>query len=283
MDAAAMVKAKLPAEITSYDLLKAAAVIIMIIDHIGYYFFIDEMWWRAIGRIGFPVWFFLVGYARGRDLSPKLWLGAVILIAGNAAAGMYMFPMNALVTIILIRIVLDPYIRLSMVNKQAMIAFSFVLALMILPTNMFVEYGTQALIMAVFGYLVRHKEEIKDSLPLLNAYMMFALGTFLLMQHTVFLFSQPQWFVMTIGTLIVMGTLLFFKSVTFPKLTAALPFILTAPIKFMGRRTLEIYVVHLIAFKIAVIFLYPDQYQLFDWTWFYQFPEEVTIEQSIEQ
>ena len=52
MDAASMVKAKLPAEITSYDLLKAAAVIIMIIDHVGYYFFIDEMWWRAVGRIG---------------------------------------------------------------------------------------------------------------------------------------------------------------------------------------------------------------------------------------
>lgn len=61
----------LPREVTSYDLLKCAAVIIMVIDHVGFYFYPENLWFRAVGRIGFPVWFFLVGYARGRDIPPQ--------------------------------------------------------------------------------------------------------------------------------------------------------------------------------------------------------------------
>ena len=69
----------LPKDLTSHDLLKAFAVIIMVIDHAGYYFFPDQEWWRAIGRIGFPIWFFLVGHARGRVISRKLIIGAGLL------------------------------------------------------------------------------------------------------------------------------------------------------------------------------------------------------------
>ena len=93
----------LPREITSYDLLKTFAVVIMLIDHIGAYFFPEVLWWRAIGRIGFPIWFFLVGHASGRDLPFKLWGSALLLVGANFVTGMAIFPLNALVTIILIR------------------------------------------------------------------------------------------------------------------------------------------------------------------------------------
>ena len=269
----------LPKEITSYDLLKAAAVIIMIIDHIGFYFFSDEMWWRAIGRIGFPIWFFLVGYARSRDFSPRLWAGAIILVIANFAVGMYVLPLNALFTIIAIRLLIDPLVRMSMVNLYALFSFSVVLMFLILPTNMISEYGTQALIMAMFGYLVRNREMLKNAPAILNAYMVFALGTFLLMQHTVFYFSPVQWYVMGGGTFFVMGVLFFFKSVTFPKLTQALPHFMTFIIQLMGRRTLEIYVFHLLLFKAMVFIMYPELYGLFDWYWFYG---EMVNEQYVE-
>lgn len=259
----------LPKEITSYDLLKAAAVIIMIIDHIGFYFFPQDMWWRAIGRIGFPIWFFLVGYARSRDFSPRLWGGAVILVLANMAAGMYIMPLNALFTIIAIRILLDPLVRMAMVNLYALFSFSVAMMFLILPSNMFFEYGTQALIMAMFGFLVRNRDMFKNAHSILNAYMVFALGTFLLMQHAVFHFTATQWYVMGGGTFLVMGLLFFFKSVTFPDLTKVMPRFATVLIQIMGRRTLEIYVCHLLLFKVAVFMIYPGQYGLFDWYWFY--------------
>ena len=265
----------LPRELTSYDLLKAFAVIIMVVDHVGYYFFPDQMWYRSIGRIGFPIWFFLIGHARGRDLPLKLWGGAAILVAANAVTGMYIFPMNALVTIIAIRLLLDPYIRLSMMNIQGMVAFSVALFVLIMPTNMFTEYGTEALIMAVFGYLVRHREGVKDAAQILPAYMLFAVLGFLAMQAMIFKFSQPQWMFTITGTMVVMAALFIFKSATFPKLTKMIPFPFVWLIQLMGRRTLEIYVLHLLVFKFAAFYLFKDMDALFDWTLFYPLPDDV--------
>ena len=71
-----MASKTLPSSITSYDILKTFAVLTMIIDHIGLYFFPDEMWWRVIGRLSFPVWLFLIGYAQSRDIPKLLILGA---------------------------------------------------------------------------------------------------------------------------------------------------------------------------------------------------------------
>ncbi len=263
----------LPKDITSYDLLKAFAVIIMIIDHVGFYFFPEQSIWRSVGRIGFPIWFFLVGYARSRDFSMKLWVGAIVLVAVSMICGHYLFPMNALVTIIVIRLVLDPYIKLSMANIQGMFAFSVTLFILIFPTGMYVEYGTQALIMAVFGYLVRNRESIRHAEPILNCYMFFALASFLLMQATIFSFSQPLWILTIVGTLFVMAILFIFTPKTFPKLTNALPNFVVWIIQLMGRRTLEIYVVHLVVFKFALVVFYPDSYQFFDWALFYQAEE----------
>ena len=59
--------------LTSYDLLKTLALVLMVIDHIGYFFYPEEMWWRVLGRLSVPIWFFLIGYANARDCF-GLWL-----------------------------------------------------------------------------------------------------------------------------------------------------------------------------------------------------------------
>ena len=45
----------LPKDLTSYDLLKSFAVILMILDHIGYCFYPAEMWFQALD-IGKSLW-----------------------------------------------------------------------------------------------------------------------------------------------------------------------------------------------------------------------------------
>ena len=99
---------KLEPAITSYDLLKALAVALMIVDHLGFYFYPDILWLRIIGRLSAPIWFFLIGYAHRRDVPRILWAGGLILTISGLAAGQSLFPLNILFMLGLARLVIDP-------------------------------------------------------------------------------------------------------------------------------------------------------------------------------
>jgi hypothetical protein len=264
----------LPKEITSYDLLKTFAVVIMVVDHVGFYIFPDQLWWRAIGRIGFPIWFFLVGYANTRDIPPKLWAGALILLAANFFAGMSVLPLNALVTIILIRLVIDAVMRVSLEHKASMFGIALTLAALVMPSCYWVcEYGTQALITAMFGYAMRHRSLVqggRQANATMIGYAVFSLLTFIFLQEASFNFTLPQFIVMAAGTLSVTVMLYNFKPMIFPRLSASCPGLLRALIRFTGRHTLEIYVFHLLALKALALQVQPRRFVLFGWTWLYR-------------
>src|SRR5690606_26082911 len=87
--------------VTSYDLIKSAAIILMVVDHLGAFFFPENDWLRAAGRLCVPLWFFLIGYAHARDI-PKSWIiGAVSLISRTWFLEDRFFYLNILVTMIL--------------------------------------------------------------------------------------------------------------------------------------------------------------------------------------
>ncbi|PZP57226.1 MAG: hypothetical protein DI586_01140 [Micavibrio aeruginosavorus] len=261
-----MLSKALSSDITSYDLIKAFAVIIMIVDHTGYYFFPDEQWWRAIGRIGFPVWFFLVGYSSGRGWPVKLLAGAAILTVMNFFTGLPIFPLNALVTIMIIRLLLDHIMNPVMKDNRLIWPISLVLICLIPPSYYVAEYGTQAIITAIFGYLVRHREKLKNE-KLLIQYMFLALISFVLSQQMKFGFNMPQFAFMALGTMVVRTALLEFKPKSFPELTGKTPFAISEAIRFMGRRTLEIYIGHLILFKMAALLTGDGRFEWFRLSW----------------
>ena len=157
---------KQDAHLTSYDFLKTLAVLLMIVDHVGFYFFPEEDVWRVIGRLCVPIWFFLIGYARSRDFGWILWAGCFILVFANYAVGLPFFPLNILASILLVRWAIDvAMIRLMPVLQQENMpqrfwAFCVFLTLLTIPTSLVTEYGTQGLLLAMLGYLVRHKEKI---------------------------------------------------------------------------------------------------------------------------
>ncbi len=261
----------LPKEITAYDLLKTFALITMIVDHVGFYFFPDMLWWRCVGRLSAPVWFFLVGYARGRDVPPALLLGGLVLILGNIVTGMSVFAINALFTIGIIRLSLDPVMRFALRSRRHLWTLSALLFICIIPSYFLTEYGTQALIIAMFGYFVRHKQDaitaLKDERIVLH-YMLFALLSFIVMQHIIFGFTPAQFVLMAAGTSLVWLTLYYFEPRTLPKITAATPRPLVWITQLCGRRTLEIYVLHLLAFKVLAMVVGLEGFGLFDWSWF---------------
>ncbi len=257
--------AHLTKDITSYDLLKTFAVIFMLIDHTGYYFFNDENWWRLAGRLCVPVWFFLIGYARSRDVGPKMWIGMGILVLASGVTGSGFLPLNILGTMLVIRLVIDPIMVRSQVNNQALWQMGVFLLLLSFPTAYLFEYGSLAILMAMFGWLVRNQYEYPDGVRQTHYFFFFAYASFVAVQMMFFGFEGNQIIVFAGGILAVMCVLMVFRPLTFTGTGTGVLGILLAPVRFMGRWTLEIYVVHLLLFKALAAILDPVRFPLFDW------------------
>jgi len=179
---------------TSFDAIKMFAIINMTADHIGYYFFPDDMWWRAIGRITFPVWFFLVGYSRSRLLGRTLWIYAILLVVDHVFLGRHIFPMNALVTIILCRILLNfcEDHRLLPNRLPEIMALCVIFSCFTMPLF---EYGSVAFLYALFGRMV-HQKQTRHFLALtLTCYLLF-----IAWQMIVFPFNFLQIIYVVLGT-----------------------------------------------------------------------------------
>lgn len=260
----------LPKEITSYDILKTLAVALMIVDHVGYYFFPEQEWFRVFGRLCVPMWFFLIGYARSRDIGPRLWIGGLVLVAANVAVGMTVFMLNILITIILVRLVLDPVMKFALKSNVKFWLAAFVILVLALPTWLVTEYGAIGLLLAMFGYLVRHKREgVTEDKKRIDTFMAFTGLAFIAFNIVLLLMpdiTPIQIGVLAAGTFAVMIWLTYFKPETYPDLTAKMPSLVVGLLHIGGRRTLEIYVIHLLLFKFAALFLFPDKYGLFEWS-----------------
>ncbi len=263
---------KLPAELTSYDLAKTYAVILMIADHAGYYFYpeMEYAWIRVLGRLCVPVWFFLIGYSRSRDLSPRLWAGALVLVLVNIVTGQFILPLNILATMIFIRLILDPVMDRALRDFEVLIGIAFVAFFLTLPIGFLWEYGTYGLLFAMFGWFMRNREQVryryKGTVEIFI--LAFCVVGFGIIQTWLFRFSQTQSIALIAGTAAVCMVLYFFRPRIFPGLTGVLPKPAVWLLQLTGRRTLEIYVIHLTAFKIAALLAGDPRLGWFDFTIF---------------
>lgn len=239
----------LPLEVTSYDLLKTFAIITMIIDHMGYFFYpeIDEL--RIIGRLSAPVWFFLIGYAQTRALEWRLWVGGLVICAGNFLMGAPPLPLNILFTFLLIRATLD-YIGPRVTQSfDKLFGIFWLFTLMGIPLMFFFEYSTFGYLFALTGYLTRHRQNLT------------ALS---ISHHTIFAVlcvfgywvSMQYWFAFAVQDSVILLALLllgglFLLSFQAREFSNGLlkPRIIKYPLFICGRRTLEIYVLHLLIFR----------------------------------
>ena len=259
---------QLPKELTSYDLLKSLAVITMIIDHLGYYFFPEVTELRIIGRTSMPIWLFLIGYARSRDTSSLLWAGAGVLVIGDLVAGMPIFALNIIVTILIVRYLLDSIMDFALLSVQNMFLVVLGLALLVLPSIYVFDYGTQAILYAMFGYMVRNQKKINFSNEAILLFMGVVFIVHVSYQKLIFGLDNQEAFTMGAGILLVCIMLTQFKSSIYTDLTKKLPDFVNGTLKLMGRHTLEIYIAHLMLFKAIGLLYFSWRFQLFQWSWF---------------
>jgi len=252
----------LPKDLTSYDLLKTLAVVLMIIDHAGYFFFPDDNWWRVAGRLCVPMWFFLIGYAQSRDLSPRLWIGAGILIVTSIVCGHYLFPLSILATMIVIRFIIDPFMRWALHSDFRFWLAGVLLFLLILPTNFIAEYGSQGLLLAMFGYLARNYQALGRKHDFVVNYALFMLFAFTIPQFFLHGLSTTQFYVLFIGSALVLYGLYNFRPAVIAR---KIPASLTKILQFTGRRTLEIYVAHIVLFQAVALLSGDERFGLFAW------------------
>ncbi len=256
----------LPADITSYDLVKTFAVITMIVDHLGFYFFPENLWFRAVGRASFPVWFFLIGYANSREVPPKFIIGAFLLLLFDYITGLAVLPLNVLFTLMGIRLSIDFLMKPVMNGRLPIWSLGALLLLLAIPTYFASEYGTQGVIMAILGYLIRHRDRLKNP-GIITEYAIFVVMSYVVVEKFIFNFDWSQLAFVLVWSGVTCAALCKFTPRAFPALSARMPLIIKAGVQFMGRRTLEIYVGHLILFKLIAVYIGDDRFEWFRLAW----------------
>jgi len=242
----------------AYDLLKFLALITMTIDHFGMYWYPDDLWLRVIGRVTFPIYFFLIGYSGSVAIRRDLIAIAVIYTLINAAAFAPFFPLNALFGVILARAAMPLILRLKWLQDQPIMLF-LACMLFFLVSFQLLEYGTFAILFAGMGYIVRHQLKRWDHLLFYAATTIFYIA------------AQYLWFEFSIAQSIVHAALvvgmsigLYFFNHTRPVMELPAP--VNSIVMLGSRYSLYYYILHKTILQIIAAALFMEgSKQLYHW------------------
>jgi uncharacterized membrane protein len=238
-------------ELNTIDLIKTLAVMTMIIDHLGYYVFDEQLWLRLIGRTSAPIWFFLIGFAKSRHAPPH-WIAwglfvsiwEKIWIPGDETY------LNILVSFALIRVCLPPLEEWW--SRRPVLFWGAVMVLVLVGaiTNKFLEYGSVGMLLALIGSRVRQHTESPQTVSrwtlLLLIFIAMVFYSYEQIVEFEFIAIQIAFFSLLCTTVAVL-----FYTFRFRTISWRVPHILTTLFRFCGRHSLAIYVIHLSLFNLA--------------------------------
>jgi hypothetical protein len=146
-----------PHAVDNTDWLKTAAIILVVVDHIGFFFIEDAHWWSVLGRLAAPPFFFLLGYAQTRAVPLHwIWLGVILTLLESWNAGWTWVAPNILLSLALIRIA-RPHVQIFM-RHHGWAAFALLVSALfaVLPiAARIVDYGAEGWLWALFGLYQR--------------------------------------------------------------------------------------------------------------------------------
>ena len=146
-----------PHIVDNFDWLKTAAIILVSVDHFGYFFIDDADWWSVFGRMAAPVFFFLLGFAQSRTIPFRwIWLGVILTLLDSWNTNWMWVAPNILLSLALIRLA-RPHVK-ALLHRYGWVAFVLLVCLLIamlpLAVNM-VDYGAEGWLWALFGLCQR--------------------------------------------------------------------------------------------------------------------------------
>ena len=141
------------------DLLKVIAIVAMVCDHLGLYFFPECQILRVIGRIVMPVFCFFVGYNYIKPKPLILVAGIVINIVGYICFE-HIGLLNMLIGIYIAQVVLYLIDKYSVWNDNNILLIFCTLLALAPITMYFFDYGTLGTAFAVIGRYYKKKEGI---------------------------------------------------------------------------------------------------------------------------
>ncbi len=258
----------LPKALTSYDLLKTLAVILMVLDHVGHHFYPDEMWFRVVGRLCIPIWFFLVGYARTTEIPTTFWLGGLLITASAMLSGQYILPLNILFTIILMRKLRPGFAVASVHSPESLRGMFCIILLATIPTALIFEYGSIAILFVLYGFMMRNYDLVLERIgaKYIKLFVAVSFSSFFVLQAVPFpSLSNIQAVVLGGGFAAVAFLLWRFKAIEYINANKYMAPSVIGALKIVGRHTLFIYVGHILVFRAVCMVLYPDQYGFMAW------------------
>jgi hypothetical protein len=266
-----------PHAVDNTDWLKTTAIILVSVDHIGYFFIEGDQWWSVFGRFAAPTFFFLLGYAKTRTVPLNwIWLGVILTLLDSWNADWTWVALNILLSLALIRIA-RPYVQI-LVQHNSWAAFALLVSALfaVLPiAAKMVDYGAEGWLWALFGFYQRmyvDSRSVTDvdgtaqsSTPPAhamteNAGLMRLLACFVAavvyvwQEQREFSFSQIHFvaFILGVGVLS-LSLCLFLRGPS--RIQPPEP--IAGALRFIGRRTLEIYAIQLAGSEL-IIKLVPD-------------------------
>lgn len=244
--------AKLKNYISINDLF-ALTIAIMLVGHTALFFVPDNLWLRIADRIFISVLLISIGYNIGHKIGWPIYIGATLIMAGQIFVT-YGPPINILAIFIALKFFLDPFVKLISQNKILFWGVNFVMAFVSPFANLLFEYGTLAFIMATAGWINRNRDEVKTVTTILEYYI-FSYFSFLWFTWLAFGFSAIQMLCIALGVGLVMYLLLDYKTLILNSLKRKPKDIIEKTCAFMARKSLEIYVFHVLLYMLIVYYV----------------------------
>lgn len=238
--------------LASYELF-ALAVVAFVIDHVGLYLYPDALWLRVF-RLFALVWFVPTGYNAGRKSDFWMWAGVIALTVMSRSLGFEVLPVVAVGTIIATRLFIDRLAEFAVRDWRVFWLVNAALVVLIPATAQVFEYGTVAVIIALGGWLLRHKERVHRKIVDVRLYFAFMTLVYLGYTATVFPFSPAQWTVVIISTALTAMLMYRFKDMLLNSVYRKTEGVIAKTVRWIGHKALYIYVLQIMILQLFVYY-----------------------------
>lgn len=241
--------------VSRIDCWKTAALLVILVDHLGFFILTDQSWMMAVGRSALPIFFFLIGFARTRSV-PWFWWAAgfgLTALDGWRTGEWLSVDVNILVNFALIRLAL-PLIETHVFGDwRRVVVLAVVLAALMPVASPWIEYGTEGWLLALVGLAHRRALEAGPDRPREPAWLLrrglgaFATLAFLAAQAAAYEFEVADTWIMAACVILVSALLLRFRP---GEATWRPPEGLGMLLRFSGRHSLEVYMAQIIGLSL---------------------------------